>query len=526
MTSTDSLEKREDSIAKATASQEEFVLKEESVSCDNASDLEYQALQNDLRLPLSEKHAIVEKLAEEYQVNQKKLMWKIDLWVVPPFCLLYFLAFLDRVNISNAKLYGMERDLNLSSNQFAAALTVFFVPYIIFEVFSNYLLKIVKPHLWLAAMILLFGVVTICMAFSRNYGGLIVCRLFLGIFEAGSFPSIFYIMSTYYSSAESQRRFSFFFSSTCLAGGCAGALAYRIHDLDGVHGLASWQWIYIIEGAFTAGLSFLLYFLVPDFPEESRFLKQNEKEFLKKKLEVYSGNSGYEIKQTFKDVGKVFKDPLIYIGAVCYFAFIVPAYSYAFFAPTIIAQLGYKAMEAQRHSIYPWLSSMGFNMICAFASDYLHIRLPFAIFASLISVAGFGMLLGSDDPNVKYGACFLVSAGLYTGMPILICWLSLNFLGHTRKSVGTAFIIGFGNIGGIVASFIFPNNERPKYTKGLSINIAFVVFAIVMLFVYFIVLFYRNNKKQDEQYKENWEAFDSREKIMKGDLNPDFKYLY
>lgn len=175
-------------------------------------------------------------------------------------------------------------------------------------------------------------------------------------------------MANFYTSAESQRRFSIFFSCTCLAGGCAGALAYRIHDLNGVHGLLSWQWIYVIEGAFTAGLAILLYFIVPDFPEESRFLDANERDFLKKKLEIFQGNSGYEIKQTWKDVGKVFKDPVIYICAITYFCFIIPAYSYAFFAPTIIKQLGYTAMEAQRHSIYPCMACFyGFqyiNCIC------------------------------------------------------------------------------------------------------------------------------------------------------------------
>lgn len=482
---------------------------------------------NDLMLPVAEKNAKVDKLAEEYGINHKKLMWKIDLCVVPPFCLLYFLAFLDRVNISNAKIYGMEKDLNLTGNQFSAALTVFFVPYIVFEVLSNFLLKIIKPHTWLSAMILLFGVVTICMAYSRNFGGLIVCRLFLGIFEAGSFPSIFYIMANFYSSGESQRRFSFFFSCTCLAGGCAGALAYRIHDLDGKHGLASWQWIYIIEGAFTAGLSILLYFIVPDFPEECRFLNANEREFLKKKLEIYSGNSGYEIKQTWKDIAKVFKDPLIYICAICYFSFIVPAYAYAFFAPTIIRDMGYVAMEAQSHSIYPWLASMGFSILVAFVSDYFYVRLPFAVLASLISVCGFGMVIGAkNEPLIRYGGCFMLASGLYTAMPILLCWVSLNFSGHTRKSVGTAFIIGFGNIGGIVAAFIFPNQDAPRYLKGLSISLAFTVFALIVLFVYCGLLMYRNKNKQSAQYKADWDNLDSREKIMKGDLNPDFKYLY
>ncbi|CAI8504094.1 unnamed protein product [Pichia kudriavzevii] len=512
--------------AKASIEQNSF--EEKKIPSDTELlDVQSSQSENDLTLSSSEKNAKVQELAQAYNINHKKLMWKIDLCVVPPFCLLYFLAFLDRVNISNANVYGMSKELGLSNNQFSAALTVFFVPYIVFEILSNFMLKLVKPHLWLAAVIFLFGVVTICMAWSRNYGGLIVCRLFLGIFEAGSFPSIFYIMANFYTSAESQRRFSIFFSCTCLAGGCAGALAYRIHDLNGVHGLLSWQWIYVIEGAFTAGLAILLYFIVPDFPEESRFLDANERDFLKKKLEIFQGNSGYEIKQTWKDVGKVFKDPVIYICAITYFCFIIPAYSYAFFAPTIIKQLGYTAMEAQRHSIYPWLASMGFSILIAFVSDYVRIRLPFLILATIVSIIGFAVTVGCvDQPLVKYGGCFLLAAGLYTAMPILICWVSLNFSGHTRKSVGTAFVIGFGNIGGIVAAFLFPSNDAPKFIKGLSVGLAFSTFALVCIFSYFGLLVYRNRQKQSLTYREAWEQLDPREKIMRGDLNPDFKYMY
>lgn len=120
----------------------------------------------------------------------------------------------------------------------------------------------------------------------------------------------------------------------------------------------------------------------------------------------------------------------------------------------------------------------------------------------------------------------MLAAGLYTAMPILICWVSLNFSGHTRKSVGTAFIIGFGNIGGIVSSFLFPNQEAPHYTKGLSIGLAFTVFALIMLLVYCSFLAYRNKRKQRQEYKNEWDSLDSREQIMRGDLNPDIKYLY
>ncbi|KAF6013791.1 hypothetical protein HII13_001038 [Brettanomyces bruxellensis] len=110
-----------------------------------------------LALSDSVKDEKVQALSKELGLNHKKLMWKIDLCVVPPFCLLYFLAFLDRVNISNAKIYHMESDLGLHGEQFNIALTAFFIPYVIFEVLSNYMLKIIKPHIWLGCMIFLLA---------------------------------------------------------------------------------------------------------------------------------------------------------------------------------------------------------------------------------------------------------------------------------------------------------------------------------------------------------------------------------
>ncbi|MDC6274292.1 MFS transporter [Lacticaseibacillus paracasei] len=497
-----------------------------SSESNNYQDVELNVKEGtgELQLTDEEKKQKVDQLASEMNISQKKLMWKIDLCVVPPFCLLYFLAFLDRVNVSNAKVYGIEKALGLHGNQFATALTVFFVPYIVFEVLSNYLIKIIKPHVWLSVMIFLFGLVTLLVAWSKNFGGLVVCRLFLGIFEAGSFPAIFYIIANFYTSGESLKRIAFFFNCTCLAGGCAGALAYRINDLHGVHGFDSWQWIYIIEGAFTMGLAIPLYFAVSDFPEEARFLNENERSFLKQKLELYQGNSGFEIKQTWKDIATVFKEPMLYITAICYFSLVVPSYCYAFFAPTVIAELGYTAMEAQRHSIYPWLATMGFSIILAVTSDMSKIRLPFALIASAVSIAGLSIVFSCYDANARYAGCFLTAMGLYSCMPILICWMSLNFSGHTRKSVGTAFVIGFGNIGGIVSSFIFPNNEAPRFKKGFGICIAFACLAFLLLAVYAAYLRWLNFRKDTDSYRQQWNEKDERSQIVRGDLNPDFKY--
>ncbi|GMM34502.1 hypothetical protein DASC09_018270 [Saccharomycopsis crataegensis] len=501
--------------------------KESQISSSiNASDIEKRE-QNIGFIDDSLKDKQVEQLAQDLGIDHKKLMWKIDLCVIPPLSLLYFLAFLDRVNISNAKVYGITKSLGLKGDQFNTCLTLFFVPYIFFEIFSNYALKTIKPHTWLSGCIFLFGCITIGMGFTKNFGGLAACRFLLGIFESGSFPAIFYILSTFYSSKESQRRFSAFFSCTCLAGGAGGAIAYKIKELDGRYGIHSWQWIFIVEGTFTAGLALLLYFIVPDFPENSRFLNEQERKFIKKKLEIYSSDSGFEIKNTLGDVARMFKDPIIWVTALAYFGLIVPAYGYAYFATSIISSMGYTGSAANERSIYPWICAFGYTNIISFASDYYKKRIHFTMVNAVVAIAGLAIVLGcQNNSEARYAGCFLSAIGLYSAMPLLICWTSLNYGGHLRKGTGTAFFVGFGNIGGIISTYIFLAEDSPRYVKGLSICIAFTVFSMVFMLAYFGVLYKSNKDKQTKEYQEKFLNLPPREQILSGDKNPSFKYLY
>lgn len=110
-------------------------------------------------------------------------MRKCDLHVIPFLCVLYLLAFLDRVNIANARSFGLANDLDLQPLDYNTALTIFFVPYIIFEIPSNILLKRLSPRVWLSGCMFLFGLVSVCQGLVTSYGGLLTTRFFLGVFE-------------------------------------------------------------------------------------------------------------------------------------------------------------------------------------------------------------------------------------------------------------------------------------------------------------------------------------------------------
>ncbi|KAI5240154.1 major facilitator superfamily transporter [Aureobasidium subglaciale] len=452
--------------------------------------------------------------------TERKLVTKIDFHVVPFLCILYLLAFLDRVNIANAKVAGMSKDLGLEGNEYNTALVIFFVPYIIFEIPSNILLKKFKPHVWLSGCMFLFGLTTTLQGVVTNYSGLLATRFFLGVFESGMFPGCFYLLGTWYLRTEAQRRYSFFFSSTTLAGAFAGLLAAAIGKMNGYEG---WRWIFILEGLLTCVVSAAFFFVLPDFPEDSKWLTEEERAFVTNRLRIEQGASAVDRKTSGKDVVNVFKDYKVWLGGFMYFGLIVPAYSYAYFSPSIIQGYGYGQIQTQLHSVPPWAAAFAFAMILAWLSDKTRHRFGYAVFAVCVAIVGFAILISvHNNQPLQYAALFLVAMGCYSAMPIIVCWFNMNLGGHHRRSVGSAWQVAFGNIGGIIAVYSFLSADAPLYTKGYSICIGFTCLSVLSCIVYYIACITQNRQREKTVTDVGLTEY---EKTEMGDLNPEYRYL-
>lgn len=428
--------------------------------------------------------------------TEAKLMAKIDFRVIPFLCILYLLAFLDRVNIGNAKSFNLVQDLNLQNVEYNTALTIFFVPYILFEIPSNILMKKFTPRIWLSSMMFLFGIAILCQGLVQNYSGLLATRFFLGVFEAGMFPGCFYLIGMWYKRSEAQRRYSFFFSSTTFAGAFGGLLAAAIGKMSGLRGYSGWRWIFILEGVLTVVVSLFFFFLIPSFPEDAKWLTEEERDYVRARLRADQGRSAADRQITLRDVGRVLKDYKVILGGFMYFGMIVPAYGFAFFAPTILATYKFSAIETQLHSVPPWACAFVFAMIVAFGSDLSKHRLVFALFPICVAIAGFGILIAVHDNNkLEYSALFLVAMGTYSAMPVIVCWFNMNLGGHHRRAVGTAWQVGFGNIGGIIATYAFLSTDAPFYKTGYSICLAFLCLGFASCCIYACAVVFENRKR-------------------------------
>lgn len=335
----------------------------------------------------------------------------------------------------------------------------------------------------------------------------------------------FYLIGMWYKRSEAQKRYSFFFNSTTLAGAFGGLLAAAIGKMDGLNGFLAWRWIFIVEGALTVLISFLFYFIIPDFPEEAKWLSDEERKFVQMRLRVDQGSAGAQRPIKFSDVLSTLKDYKVIAGGFAYFGLIVPAYSYAYFAPGIIRGFNYGSIETQLRSVPPWAVAFGFSMMAATVSDYLRHRFLLVIITVLIAIAGFSIELGvQDNRNIQYAGLFLIVIGTFTAMPTLICWFNMNLGGHHRRSIGSAWQIGFGNLGGIIAVYIFVTKDAPRYLSGYSICLGWCVLSMIGATIYGLAC-YRANKKRDGLPSDVAESMTLEQKEDLGDMAPGYRYL-
>ncbi|KAI0484569.1 major facilitator superfamily domain-containing protein [Xylariaceae sp. FL0804] len=409
----------------------------------------------------------------DVRAAERRLLWKCDLHVIPVIGILYFLAFADRTNIGNAKIQGMTQDLNLKGSDYNIALFVFFPPYIVFEVPCNIILKHVAPSTWLSAIMVLWGIATVGQGLVTNLAGLIACRFLLGLFEAGLFPGCIYLISMYYKRYELQWRLSLFFCFSILAGAFSGLLAFAIANLDGVGGYGAWRWIFIIEGLLTVVVAVASKWWIADWPETATFLNDDERRLLVARLAQDTGEARMD-RFTRSARRRTFADWKIYVGTLAYFGVVNTGYSGSFFIPTIINEMGYEAAEAQVRTIPIYIVATALCLAVGYLTDRVRHRYGFTLFGVLVATVGYALLLAYERVSlgVRYLALFLVVAGGYATQPVTLAWLANSVAGHYKRAVASAFQVGVGNVGGIVASNAFVAAEAPRYQAGYAVGLA------------------------------------------------------
>ncbi|KAI9636612.1 major facilitator superfamily domain-containing protein [Dioszegia hungarica] len=462
--------------------------------------------------------------AEALGVNEKAVLRKTDLHLLPWLSFLYLLSFLDRTNIGNANLFGLSADLGLNPTQYSACLAVFFAMYVTFEVPSNMVMKAWRPSMWIPVMMLAWGIVMTLMGIVRNYEGLLVARIFLGVTEAGLFPGVSFFLTQWYRRYEINFRIALFFSAATIAGAFGGLLARLINLMDGVAGLQGWRWIFILEGIITVLAAIASFWILYDYPDTAKFLTPVEKQYMSDRLALDRDGCSHEFK--YKFAKHALLDWKIWVFCIMYQGSLMPVYCFSLFSPTLVGNMGYTAANAQLLSTPPYVAAAICTIFAGWLSDKLRIRGPLVMGFAVLGAVGFIMLLASDIVGVQYTGLFLAAMGVYPLIPLIVSWSANNMGGSLKKGVGTAMVISMGNAGGIISSFLYPSTDRPRFIKGHAVCLAYCAMTFILAGIMTLYLA-RQNTIKDRVLAEHGTEFTAEEKVDReddGENVPWFKY--
>ncbi|KZT75148.1 MFS general substrate transporter [Daedalea quercina L-15889] len=443
-------------------------------------------------------------------VKERRLMWKIDLHTVPWLAFLYFLNSLDRGNIGNAKLYGLETSLNITDKQYLIALTVFFFPYALFELPSNLVLKQLRPSRWLAFIMFVWGMSTTLQGVAHNYGGLVALRVILGLAEAGLYPGIVYYLSCWYKRTELGTRVAFFFTSATIAGAFSGFLAVAIHKMDGIGGKPGWAWVFILEGLFTVCCAVATYFILSDFPDTAKFLSETERVWVIRKLraDMKFSASGEKFKVTY--VKQALLDWKTWLAMGIYMGFDGPLFAFSLFTPTIINQLGYTSTAANLLSVPVYVWACIVTVIVGILGDRLGKRAAINLALFTTGLAGYIILIASKNAALSYFAVYLAAASIYPTVPNSVAWVSSNVEGSYKRGAVLAMAIGWGNINGAVSSNIYRAVDEPWYRMGHGIVLAYIAIGWLSSLAYYFLLRRENARREAGERDEVIDGVDNK----------------
>ncbi|KAF9076155.1 MFS general substrate transporter [Rhodocollybia butyracea] len=438
----------------------------------------------DEKSSVSEKNVALSPHGELYRpevntdgIEEKKLMRRIDLHIIPWLAILYFLNFMDRGNIGNAKLYGMTADINVSDTQYLIALTVYFFPYALFEPASNVALRRLRPSIWLSSMMFLWGVIMICHGFIQNYGGLVTVRVLLGVTEAGMYPGIVFVISSWYKRAELATKVAYFFSSATISGAFSGLLSVAIHNMNDVGGLKSWRWIFILEGLLTVVVAGLSFWMIQDYPETAKFLSEEERVFVIRRLQddVRLSAAGEKFKKKY--IRQSLKDWKTWVAMGIYMGFDGPLYAFSLFLPTIISKANLLTVPP-----YAWgcITTIAVGIIGDRIGTRYYMSLRNIDAKSYPGAAGYIILIVSRNAALSYFAVFLAASAIYPSIrKYQSAWVGGNVEGAYKRGVTLGMAIGWGNINGAVTSNIYRSADSPWYTMGHGIVLAYIGIGLI-----------------------------------------------
>ena len=393
----------------------------------------------------------------------------------------YLLAYLDRINIGFAAV-TMNRDLGLDAYHYGLGAGLFFWGYFFFEVPSNLALERFGARLWIARIMITWGLLSMATAFIKGWGGFLALRFLLGVAEAGLFPGVILYLTYWFTSAYRARIIAAFMVAIPVSLAIGAPISTATLQMNGIAGLKGWQWLFLIEGAPTILLAVFVLIALPDRPRDARFLTDDQKRWLDETIEqerkAVQAIHGMSFWRRFID-GRVLGLSFIY------FANLTTNLGLAFFLPQIIKEMGLGTVQGTLMTSLPYVLGAAGALLWGYFSDRYKERrfsLCLALVVSAVGLAG-AAALGSTLAAVAWMS--VAAVGIY-GAKAPFWPLPSMFLTGSAAAGGIALINSIGNLGGFAGPYImgWVKDSTGSYKAGLYVLAGFgIAAAIVTLIV-------------------------------------------
>ncbi|MBI3465692.1 MAG: MFS transporter [Planctomycetes bacterium] len=403
-----------------------------------------------------EKH-LTDQVSEEGPVIDKSrddaVIWKVTLRLIPFIFLLYVVNILDRVNVGFARLKMLE-DLHMSEQVYGLGAGIFFIGYFLFEVPSNLIMRRTGARLWMARIMITWGLISSAMMFVTEPQSFYLLRFLLGVAEAGFFPGMILYLTYWFPARERSRAVSRFMTASPIAGMLGNPISGALLQyMDQVAGLRGWQWLFLIEGIPAMLLGVTVLFYLTDRPEHAAWLTPAERTWL---VERMSGEERHREQRHGLTLLKAMAYPRVWLLSALYFTLAMPSNTFGMYLPKLI-----EGHFADRGKFQIGLLAAVPSIVAAISmvlngvhSDRTGERRWHVAVPAFVAATGWTMTALVPSPGLVLLALCLTQLGMMSMLGPF--WaLPTSFLSGAAAAGGIALINSLGNLGGFVGPYIF-----------------------------------------------------------------------
>ena len=411
---------------------------------------------------------------------EKRTLRKITWRIVPFIMILYLIAYIDRVNIGFAAI-TMKEDLGFTASILGFGAGIFFLGYFLFEVPSNIILHKVGARIWIARVMVTWGIIAGGMAFVESSTSFYVMRFLLGVAEAGFFPGIILYLSYWFPARNRAGVIALFMAAAPIATAIGSPISAALLEMHGIMGLAGWQWMFLIEAIPAVILGVVVFFYMTDRPEKAAWLKPDEREWLVKTMQAEDANKG---DQQHHSILRGLANPRVLALALIYFGTSAGLYTLGIWAPQIIKELGVSSMTVGLLNAIPPIISVVAMILWSRHSDKTNERTWHVALACLTAAVGLAIAASTGSMFGLIAALTIVNVGISCSKPPL--WsMPTMFLSGAAAATGIATINSIGNLGGFAgpAMIGWVKDQTGSFAGGLYFVAGLLILSTVLTLV-------------------------------------------